>query len=48
MEQAYQLQQAGIINGKLNNLFDPTGTTTRVEVATMVERFVELIECPQE
>ncbi len=38
------LYRAGIINGKSNNIFDPTGTVTRAEVAAMLHRFMEVVE----
>jgi hypothetical protein len=31
--------KAGIINGKLDNRFDPKGAATRAEVAAMLHRF---------
>jgi len=37
------LYEAGIINGKGNNLFDPQGTATRVECAAMLHRFLEAV-----
>jgi len=37
------LYQAGIINGKDGNIFDPQGTATRAEVAAMVHRFLEAV-----
>ena len=37
------LYQAEILNGKDNNLFDPTGFATRAEVAAVLHRFVELM-----
>ena len=37
------MQQAGILAGKTNNRFDPKGTATRAEVATVLRRFVEII-----
>jgi len=37
------LYQAEILNGKDNNLFDPTGFATRAEVAAVLHRFVELV-----
>lgn len=36
----YSIQKAGVITGKPGNLFDPQGTATRVEVATVFARFV--------
>ena len=38
------MQRAGIINGKLGNLFDPLSTTTRAETATLLHRFSELTD----
>ena len=35
------LVSQGIINGKLDNLFDPHGTATRAEVAAIIHRFIE-------
>ena len=37
-----QVQTAGLLNGKHNNLFDPQGITTRAEVAAVLRRFVGL------
>ena len=41
------MQQAGILAGKANNCFDPKGTATRAEVATVLRRFVEIVIDPQ-
>ena len=41
------MQQAGILAGKNGNKFDPKGTATRAEVATVLRRFVEIIIDPQ-
>ena len=41
------MQQAGILAGKANNRFDPKGTATRAEVATVLRRFVEIVIDPQ-
>lgn len=41
------MQQAGILAGKVNNRFDPKGTATRAEVATVLWRFVEIVIDPQ-
>ena len=41
------MQQAGILAGKANNRFDPTGTATRAEVATVLRRFVKIVIDPQ-
>ena len=38
------LYRADIVGGKLNNRFDPTGQATRAEVASMLRRFVEIVE----
>ena len=37
------MQQAGILAGKANNRFDPKGTATRAEVATVLRRFMEIV-----
>ncbi|MGI6225120.1 MAG: InlB B-repeat-containing protein [Peptococcales bacterium] len=34
------MQKAGILSGKLNNLFDPKGTATRAEVSAVLKRFI--------
>ena len=41
------MQQAGILSGKNGNKFDPKGTATRAEVATILRRFVEIVIDPQ-
>ena len=41
------MQQAGVMSGKANNLFDPQGNVTRAEAATVLHRFVEVIIDPQ-
>ena len=41
------MQQAGILTGKNGNKFDPKGTATRAEVATVLRRFVEIVIDPQ-
>ena len=41
------MQQAGILAGKTDNRFDPAGTATRAEVATVLRRFVEIVIDPQ-
>ncbi|WP_166545223.1 S-layer homology domain-containing protein [Anaerotruncus sp. 1XD42-93] len=41
------MQQAGILAGKGGNRFDPKGTATRAEVATVLRRFVEIVIDPQ-
>lgn len=41
------MQRAGILAGKDNNRFDPQGTATRAEVATVLHRFVEIVIDPQ-
>ncbi|MDR1159148.1 MAG: S-layer homology domain-containing protein [Syntrophomonadaceae bacterium] len=35
------LYGGGIVSGKLNNIFDPLGESTRAEVASMLHRFLE-------
>lgn len=37
------IQSAGIINGKINNVFDPQGTATRAEVATIFAQFIQAL-----
>ena len=37
------LFKAGIINGRPDGRFDPQGNATRAELATMLQRFVEVI-----
>lgn len=39
-----QMQQAGILNGRNGNLFEPQGTATRAEVCAALKRFIEIIE----
>ena len=46
-EAVKSMQQAGILAGKANNRFDPAGTATRAEVATVLRRFVEIVIDPQ-
>ena len=46
-EAVESMQQAGILAGKTNNRFDPAGTATRAEVATVLRRFVEIVSDPQ-
>ena len=41
------MQQAGVLSGKANNLFDPKGNATRAEAATVLHRFVEIVIDPQ-
>ena len=41
------MQQAGILAGKNGNKFDPKGTATRAEIATILRRFVEIVIDPQ-
>ena len=40
------MQQAGILAGKNENKFDPKGTATRAEVATVLRRVVEIVIDP--
>ena len=42
-EAVKSMQQAGVLAGKTNNRFDPKGTATRAEVATVLRRFVEIV-----
>ncbi len=46
-EAVKSMQKAGILAGKTNNCFDPAGTATRAEVATVLRRFVEIVIDPQ-
>ena len=46
-EAVESMQQAGILTGKNENKFDPKGTATRAEVATVLRRFVEIVIDPQ-
>ena len=46
-EAVKSMQQAGILAGKTNNCFDPAGTATKAEVATVLRRFVEIVIDPQ-
>lgn len=39
----YFMQQGKILNGKNDNNFDPQGLATRAEVATMMSRFLDMI-----
>ena len=39
-----ELYQAGVIQGKDNNRFDPNAYATRAEVAAMIHRFAEIIK----
>ena len=41
------MQQAGILAGKSGNKFDPQGTVTRAEAATVLRRFAEIVIDPQ-
>lgn len=41
------MQQAGILAGKDGGRFDPKGTATRAEAATVLHRFVEVVIDPQ-
>jgi hypothetical protein len=37
------LYEAGVINGKEKNMFDPQGSATRAETSAMLHRFLELV-----
>ena len=39
----YKIREAGIINGKPGNIFDPLGNATRAEVAAMLHRFTDIV-----
>ncbi len=43
IEAVKAIQQAGILQDKGNNLFDPQGNVTRAEASTIIRRFVELV-----
>jgi hypothetical protein len=43
IEAVKAIQAAGIISGRPGNLFDPQATATRVEVATIFARFIEIM-----
>ena len=42
-EAVRSMQQAGILAGKNENKFDPKGTATRAEVATIIMRYTKLV-----
>ncbi|MGI5858531.1 MAG: S-layer homology domain-containing protein, partial [Tepidanaerobacteraceae bacterium] len=42
-EAVKEMQMAGILSDKGNNLFDPKGTATRAEVSAVLRRFIELV-----
>ena len=35
------MQKAGLLNGKTGNIFDPQGTTTRAQVAVIMQKLCE-------
>jgi hypothetical protein len=39
----YEIQSIGLIQGKENNLFDPQGTSTRAEAATVLYNLINSI-----
>ena len=41
-EAVKMIQAAGIVGGKSGNMYDPQGTATRAEVATIFSRFVDI------
>src|SRR5690606_33792325 len=43
LEAVQALQGINIVTGKGNNMFDPKGTATRAEVATVFVRFIEFL-----
>lgn len=43
-EAVYEIQQIGALSGKGNNLFDPQGTSTRAEFASLIQRFSDMIK----
>ena len=38
----YMMQQAGVINGRANNILDPMSSITRAEFSAMLHRFISL------
>ena len=42
-EAVIALQQAGILQGKGNQMFDPQGKATRAEIAALLQRLVQAI-----
>lgn len=36
-----RMQKAGLLNGKTGNIFDPQGTTTRAQVAVIMQKLCE-------
>lgn len=43
-EAVHEMRKLGLIQGKGENIFDPAGTASRAEVATVLMRFVEMAE----
>ena len=43
LEAVQALQGIEIVTGKGNNIFDPKGTATRAELATVLIRFIEYL-----
>lgn len=43
-EAVHWCNMMGVVNGKQGKRFDPQGTATRVEAATMVQRFCKALE----
>ncbi len=41
------MQQSGLLTGKDGNRFDPAGTASRAEAATLLRRYVEFIALPE-
>lgn len=39
----YEIQSIGLIKGKENNIFDPKGTTTRAEAATVLYNLIQAV-----
>ena len=42
-DSVYALQQAGIIGGKQDNMFDPNGNATRAEAAKMISNLIKIL-----
>ena len=43
-EAVHWCSMKGVVNGKSGNVFDPQGTATRAEAASMIQRFCEALE----
>jgi len=43
LDSVKQVQAAGIVDGKPGNVYDPQGSATRAEVATIFSRFIKIV-----